>query len=111
MKLQQQVNPRMSSPIKRPREEEASESLEKQIKAYHPSICKNYTDEEFKIVQQVQGVDNKLPEINFNVNPDGNSISLTVDGCPEGMNCLYARFTQGATLTSFQDHTIKEFVD
>jgi len=87
VRLQQQVNPRMSSPTKRQREPDADEMPEssKAKTEYSPLVPKRYTPEEFQVVEEVQGHKNlPLPGFTFTVNPDGNSISLTVEGCPEG---------------------------
>jgi hypothetical protein len=87
VRLQQQVNPRMSSPTKRQREPDAAEMPEssKAKTEYSPLVPKRYTAEEFQVVEEVQGHKNlPLPGFTFTVNPDGNSISLSVEGCPEG---------------------------
>jgi hypothetical protein len=87
VRLQQQVNPRMSSPTKRQREPDAAEMPEssKAKTEYSPLVPKRYTPEEFKVVEEVQGHTNlPLPGFTFTVNPDGNSISLSVEGCPDG---------------------------
>lgn len=87
VRLQQQVNPRMISPTKRQREPDAAEMPEssKAKTEYSPLVPKRYTPEEFKVVEEVQGHTNlPLPGFTFTVNPDGNSISLSVEGCPDG---------------------------
>ena len=89
--LASQLNPRMESPTASPskRAHEEVDPPQKRTKSYDPKESKEYTDEEWRLVQEVQGVSNMpLPGFKFTVNATGNAITLEIDGTIHHAFCV-----------------------